>query len=543
MPELLTIDDLLADDDSAESDSFTIDDIFAEEEAQGPSLSVPATPQQPADGIIRIMPRETEMAQPNPSRPDELLTNDFLPNEVEAGLVAAGETATRGFNRLRTQGLPERVKDAILPDPDPVITESLREQYPGSTLAGDIGANMAIPGGRGVLGGATSGVTAGLLTGPEGDVSDAGLGGVGGALGNILARTLGRGISPFSSEVPLSKRNKELARKLGIRDLLTTGEVTGSKALKNQEASIDSSSFIAGFAQKNAASRTAKLNNKILSTIGERGPVITAQILEAARKRISGMFQKVANSVKDAKIGRIFFNSRLDDILDEQALKMGGESFELLKANVSALKENLSKQGRLTGSMILAERRELTRSADQIRGSKTGDDVLADQLEEMADALDELIEFNAPSGARKTLGQARKQWAALSNLRDRNVVVNESVNPLALKNTLKRKRANDWTLGGQEDNPQFQLARLTEGLANPYGNPGTAQREGFTAGKAINDNTLGRAGAGIVFAESPAVRAYLGNQLVDPRMRELFGRAGTAAGKTIGPRFQSEVEN
>ena len=483
-------------------------------------LRLKAKPQSEQDPDILSQEREFK---PGPN-PLENLSGE-MPAALEAGLIAAGETTSKGLNKLKTQGLtlgPE-LQGIIAPAPDPTVTEGLREAFPVATAVGDTAPFFAIPGGGSVVSGAVSGAAGGALFGD--DDADILFGGLGGSLGSLVGRAVARGASPFSSANALSKRNKDLAKKLGIFQSLDTAERTGNAALKNIRAGVRASPIVAERLAQNEATRKGIINDKILKGIGEKGKEITADVLVKARKRIGKEFEAVAKTVKSADKGRAFFSARLAEIEDDAALTLSSEGHERFLRNLERLRDVVSN--RPTGAVLLRQRRELNNIAAQLRNSPNGDDVLGFRLQELSDAVDELLELNSSSAQAKRLKTARKQWANMSNLMERNVVVDEAVNPKALQNVLKRKRGEDYALGRQKDNPQFQLARLAEGLADPFGRPGTAEAAGgISATKLINDATVGAAASKILLPDSAIAKALISNQLV--------GEGGRRVGATIG---------
>ena len=491
-------------------------------------LMVGASPQQPASGPQQILQAP---AQPFQLDPNEALSGGMNPN-LEAALIAAGETASRGINKVQTSGFPEEVQQ-LLPN-EAGITDTLRDEFPISTFAGDTLPALAVPG-SGVASGIAAGAGIGFATGD--DNSDVLAGMFGGGMGSLLARGLALGISPFSSNNPLSKRNKLLAKKLGVFDLLDLGQVTGSNTARNMAASLRSSQTLGAKITRNAVKREEIINDKILRGIGQRGKAITAEKLEAARKAIGSRFERVAKNVKNLNKGQAFFSARLDDLEDSAQLELGEEGFAILKRNIERARNAVS--GRANGSRLMAQRSEVANRAARANANQSSVGPLGDKLAEISDALDELLEFNAPKGSRKILTEARKQWASLSNLRDRNVVSDESVNPKALQGVLKRKRPDDYNLGGQKDNPQFQLARLAEGLADDFGRPGTAEASGFGLGNITGEQTFGRIANELAPAQSnPALRVFLRNQLTGQKTRDLSSLFGARAGATAGPQAE-----
>ena len=470
-------------------------------------LGVLATPAPSRADQAQI---QAQFGPQEPRNPAELLSGT-MPPALEASMIAAGETVDMAPERLASMfGARPDVMEVI--QQDRPSTAQLREDFPIATTAGDILPAFAMPAARTIPVAAGQGaLIGGALTGePEG----AAAGAVAGPLGLLSGKILARLGSPFASPNPLSKRNTKLAKQLGVFDDLDLGQVTGSKQAKSLIGTIESSAVLGNKLQVRDARVASQLNRQILKSVKMRGDTISDEVLNNARIKASDKFQRAARAVGNIKT-RGIFDGTLDAIEASARQDLGPDAAGIVQRNLDRVRSELA--GNPSGVKLFNARSEVHSLAMRLRNRSNAPAGADDALEEVANAIDELIEVNSSTANRKLLRTARQDWANLMNLMERNVVVDESINPAALRSVLQRKTPSIYRSGGQANNPQYQLARLQEGIKDVFGRSGTAERSGLDIGRLAGETVIGGPLDALVNSDSAVVQGFLRNQFFKPR--------------------------
>ncbi len=500
MPEL---DDFLLGDGGQRKPGarFEVDDFL---------LEVPATPQTQPQGPVTVLPRE--QAQD----PRELLSPDsFLSDSAQAMMITAGETATGALNKFADPRVQQMV-DAERPS-----TEALREEFPIATMAGDVLPALTVPGG-GIVGGGAAGA---LIS--DDPVTGALFGAAGGALGVLGSRVLMRSITPFPRGIGsgLSREAKQLARKLGIK--VELADRTGSKSLKNATSALRRNPLASGSFDVVDEANQAAFNRAALSTIGVKGDRITDATIEGARKTLSDGFEELGKTVKRVEVNDAF-GAALDDLLDEARLSLSADSFSVVERNINKVLDTVGRapDGRALTNLSSALGKRAVRLSKS--GGLTTD--AGDMLFDLKNIVDDLFEANAGGAAKRKLTDLRAAWANLRILRERNVVVGGNVDPGRVRSVLQAKDPDAYRLGGKEDNPLFQMARLHEEVRELIPNSGTPTGQAFEPGNLLTSIPQREAAK---LLNSPVFKFLASNNLLPPGVQDALSRAASRAG-TVG---------
>jgi len=293
------------------------------------------------------------------------------------------------------------------------------------------------------------------------------LGAAGGAGGQVLGKTIGRVMKPVRSTISGSA-SKVAQRFEDMGGQLTPGQRTGSTALRQIEAGMESFPPTAGAMAKIKANNQTVLNRVAAKAIGENADDLSESVLGRAYTRIGNKFNfakgdaiqlgddflnglaKIDNEYQSVWGGKgdAAFKSLMDDALDDAGKAISGERY-------TRLRSDLSKRAR---------------DAFSQQNSRLGQ-----AIDDMIETLDDAAQHSLPAGKSKVLAQARKQWATLRTLE--KSMNGESVSGTKLANQLRKRDPKGFTYGFK-DNDIYTAARFADRFKPLVGDSGTATRMG-----------------------------------------------------------------
>jgi len=347
--------------------------------------------------------------------------------------------------------------------------------------------------------------------------------------------TVGPDPSAGLNAAQIAIRNK--GANIGFR--LTPGQASGSKALQQLEAKLESQPMTSGPFNEIKNNNQIVLNRTWAKAIGEDGPTVDATVLEQARDRIGGIYRMVADRTP-RQIDPDAFLNRLAGVEGE---------FEGL-ANISAHPlvnkfMNYAGKGQATGEQLQDIASKLGKAANQQMTSPSGDRQLGMALFQVKDHADDLLESGLKGDTLAAFQRARNEYRHLMLLTQRVGVINPSngnVQGVSLANLLQTKDKNGF-LFGQNDTAAYNAARFAQAFRPIVGDSGTATRSPLPnpvnfmlsmpvnlATKAYTSQPVVRAAANAsAVAENGLVQNELARWL-GPRM----GRAGIPLGGLLG---------
>lgn len=317
-------------------------------------------------------------------------------------------------------------------------------------------------------------------------------------------------------------------QELGFR--LTPGQASGSRALQQLEAKLESQPMTSGPFNAIKDQNQRALNRAAAKAIGEVDDVVDSTVLARANERISSVYKLVADDTP-RPIDPDGFLARLSGVESE---------FEGLLPQ--ALAENplvsrlfrYAESGSATGRQLQDLASKLGKAANSQMTSASGDRQLGMALFQVKDMADDLLASGLSGETRQLFDAARGQYRNLMLLTQRAGVVNPSsgnVQGNALAGLLQQKDKGGF-LYGRNSSDMYDAARFAQAFRPIVGDSGTATRAplpsptDFVLSLPFNLATRAYVSSPVVSASAGAANAL--NRGVMP---------GGPAGQIIGPRM------
>lgn len=260
-------------------------------------------------------------------------------------------------------------------------------------------------------------------------------------------------------------------RALGFRN--TPGQASGSRALQQLEAKLESQPMTSGVFNEIRANNQAVLNREAAKAIGIAGETLDAGTLDKAFTRLSGIFDDAADDVARP-------------IAPQQFLQKFGEVQDDLRGVVAGFGEHPlvgdlikhAQAGTATGKQLQSLTSKLGKAAYKQMTTPSGDRDLGRGLYAMKDYVDDLLQQGMSGGRLKTFEKARTQYRNLMMLTSRTGVVDPAtgnVSGRTLANVLQQKDKLGY-LRGRNESGMYDAARFSKAFAPIVGDSGTATR-------------------------------------------------------------------
>lgn len=271
-----------------------------------------------------------------------------------------------------------------------------------------------------------------------------------------------------ASQQAAARRGKEL----GMR--MTPGQATGSRALQQLEAKLESQPMTSGPFNTIKANNQEALNRAASGAIGENTNTLDSSVLEQARDRISGVYKLVANDTP-RKIDPDLFINKLASVENEfEGLLPGSIADNPLTKRLFSYAE----KGEATGRQLQDLASKLGKAANNQMTSAGGDRQVGMALFRVKDMADDLLAEGLSGDTAKIFDSARGQYRNLMLLTQRNGVINPSsgnINGNALAGLLQQKDRNGFLFNGNQT-PLYDAARFAQAFRPIVGDSGTATR-------------------------------------------------------------------
>jgi hypothetical protein len=325
----------------------------------------------------------------------------------------------------------------------------------GSTLANLIqgGSRAAAP----AAGSASGRASVNLSANPQAQVT-----GGGSVLGQV-------GDDPTSALTASQRSLIERGRELGFRN--TPGQASGSRALQQMEARMESSPFTSGPFNTIKVNNQNALNRAVAQGIGETADTIDSAVLAQADARLGEVFERVADRVPKAIIGDDVVNS-LARIESEFS---GVLSKPLLDNSLVKRTFDIAAKGEATGAELRSLSSKLGRAAKSAMRNEPEQGLAFYQVKDM---VDEIVSQNLDDATREVFNAARGQYRNLMTLLSRNNVVNPSTGNVSgpnLASALMSRDKRGFTFGGNTSD-MYDAARFSQAFKPIVGDSGTATR-------------------------------------------------------------------
>lgn len=258
---------------------------------------------------------------------------------------------------------------------------------------------------------------------------------------------------------------------LGFRQ--TPGQATGSRALQQLEAKLESQPMTSGPFNAIKENNARVVNRAAAQAIGESSDTVDDVVLSRAANRIGGVFEQVADEAPRTIEPRGFVNF-LSGLQEETRGLVNGLSKNPLVEDLT----NFATQGAATGRQLSSLTSKLGKAAYKNMSTPSGDRDLGIALYRVKDYVDDLIGQGLTPEAQRAFGTARQQYRNLMLLTQRLGVVNPStgnVSGRALANILQQKDKRGY-LYGDNQTPFYDAARFSQAFSPIVGDSGTATR-------------------------------------------------------------------
>lgn len=264
----------------------------------------------------------------------------------------------------------------------------------------------------------------------------------------------------------------ERGRGMGMQ--LTPGQASGSRALQQLEAKLESQPMTSGRFNQIKSNNQTVLNRVAANSIGETSDTLDSHVLEQARDRISGIYKMVADKTPRNIESDPFIN-RLAGIENEFEGLLPGS---VLNNPLVGRLFRYAEKGQATGEQLQDLASKLGKVANNQMTSAAGDRQLGMALFQVKDMADDLLASGLNGETAKAFNAARGQYRNLMLLTQRNGVINPSsgnLNGNALAGLLQQKDINGF-LFGKNESPLYQAARFSQAFRPIVGDSGTATR-------------------------------------------------------------------
>lgn len=329
--------------------------------------------------------------------------------------------------------------------------------------------------------------------------------------GSLNARASGGGYTFGSvgddASAGLTRAQKDAlfaGKQIGMKS--TPGQSTGSRALQQLEAKLESQPMTSGPFNAIKDANQKVINRAAARSLGETADTVDATVLNNAYDRFDAGFSRIADRAVRRDIEPQASFSFLRDLQDEFA--------DL--TNVPILKEPLIKRiiklagdGEADGAVLQNLTSKLGRKAHNNLTSASGDRELGRALLRAKDFVDDLIESGLTGQDRQAFAALRSQYRNYKLLTSRNNVLNPStgnVNGGALAGLLQQKDPAGFLRGGNQSD-LYNAARFAQAFKPIVGDSGTATRSTLNGpldmAMALPFNLGARA-----YASSPSVAAF-----------------------------------
>ena len=297
-------------------------------------------------------------------------------------------------------------------------------------------------------------------------------------------------VSPGVPGVGLTSAQQNAAdagQSLGMQ--LTPGQQTGSRALQQFEAKLQSQPWTSGPFNKLGANNQAVLNSAWAGPrggIGEGGASLDSTVLAKAADRTGEVFNKARNANSIVLADPKTTSGVLDGIdQDFEGLIPGSIRSNPLVSRF----ETLTGQGAVNGEQLGNLSSKLGTAANNQMTSPAGDRQLGQALYAVKDHADDLLQSTLTGSDAAAYAAARQQYRALMQLTARTGNVNPStgnVGGSSLANYLQAKDRPGF-LYGRNQSDAYNTARFAQAFKPIVGDSGTATRSwGGLGGMALS---------------------------------------------------------
>lgn len=262
---------------------------------------------------------------------------------------------------------------------------------------------------------------------------------------------------------------------LGMKQL--PGQQTGSKALQQFEAKLESQPWTSGPINAVKANNQTVLNRTAAASIGEHANVVDSDVLARANDRLGSIFENVRNPSRITIVDPQKTTGVIDGIdKDLEGLLPGNGSIRDNKL-VQNL-ETLAQKGGINGQQLGQLSSKLGKAAYKQMSGPNGDRDLGQGLYAVKDHVDDLIQSGLSGDEQTSYAAARQQYRSLMQLTSRVGITNPStgnVSGVGLASKLQQSDRPGF-LYGRNQSDLYNAARFAQAFKPVVGDSGTATR-------------------------------------------------------------------
>lgn len=269
------------------------------------------------------------------------------------------------------------------------------------------------------------------------------------------------------------RQAQEAGRALGMR--LTPGQATGSRALQQFEAKLESQPMTSGPFNRIKADNARVLSREFLRAIGETGDEVTPQVIAQADQRIGGAFERAAEN------NRINWDDALQADLAGIVQTASGELQEQEARVIARQAEDLLQKAARAGGVLEGQAFQNSRQA-LTRLSIGNNSSIGFWARQMREALDDALLRSVGPGAAAQLATARGQYRILATAMNRTGALNTAkgaVQPGILANALAQSDKRGYVMGANQSG-LYNALRFAQANPAVVGDSGTATRSMVT---------------------------------------------------------------
>jgi len=307
--------------------------------------------------------------------------------------------------------------------------------------------------------------------------------------------------------------------RLGMR--MTPGQATGSRALQQFEAKLESQPMTSGPFNAIRDTNQGVLNRSTAAGLGERANVVDDEVLQRFMGRADDVYAQVRAS-GPRPINPDRFLRRISDIEAEFEGLLPGDAGVSANPLVRRLTDYAAK-GEASAEQLSNLASKLGKAAHNQMTSNAGDRETGRALYQVKEVVDDLLGEGLDRNLARRFTDMRGQYRNFMLLTGRGGIVNPSsgnVNGTALAAALQKADRRGYLLGGN-DSDMYQAARFAQAFKPIVGDSGTATRSPLGGpielAASLPFNIAARA-----YASSPAVSAAV-----------MGSRAAGAAGRGL----------
>jgi len=345
-----------------------------------------------------------------------------------------------------------------------------------------------------VLGGGATLAQGGSLEDAEGNaarggVIGAGAGAIGGAVNHLIQ---GGGVSPEIAQLAQAATDK-----YGIP--LRAGQITTNPLINRADALANKLPMSGGTASYDA--QTGAFTKALASEMGSpNAAALTPQVMGAAKSRIGGVFQSVANNVPSIPADPQFDNDVIGAMSKAQG-SMTPQQFAPLERQFNDIMGTFKNGGNaIDGKTYLSM---TARGSPLDAAMSSSDPAISGTAVALKDALDGAMQRAASPADAQALQTARYQWKVMRTVEDMaEKAPTGGVSPPLLMGAVRKNFPNMAYDGGGN---MGELARIGQQFLKPPSSSGTAENLGImkAAGQGIG---LGGGGLGAMeLAQNPGM--------------------------------------